>query len=86
MSDDAAGPGGTDSEPFAFRAGKEGAVFISRGGREVTVLRGKAAARFLARTAGVDEAGVQLEMARVTGNYRRGNERRAKQSEGRKQG
>ena len=52
-----------------------GAVVITHHGRRATVLRGTAAARFLADAEDGDD---QELMARVTGNYRRGNERTAK--------
>ena len=48
---------------------------ISHHGRRATVLRGSAANRFLAE---VEDGDGQELMARVTGNYRRGNERTAK--------
>lgn len=67
--------------PFSFAENRDGVVTIFRIGRAVTTLRGTAASRFLARIAGRDEAGVQREMARVTGNYRRGNERAARARE-----
>jgi hypothetical protein len=57
---------------FAYRSTKDGKVFISRGGKDVTVLAGAQAERFLGR---VEREDPQLEMARVTGNYKRGNER-----------
>jgi hypothetical protein len=61
--------------PFAWRS--RGAVIeISHLGKPVTVLRGEAASRFATRIAGLDEAGAQQLMARVTGNFKRGNERR----------
>ncbi|WP_285550926.1 hypothetical protein [Actinoplanes regularis] len=44
-------------------------------GRPATVLRGASAARFLID---VDSGDPQELMARVTGNYRHGNERTAK--------
>jgi hypothetical protein len=50
-------------------------VLISHRGRPATTLRGSAARRFLAA---VDEGDPQELMARVTGNYKRGNERAAK--------
>lgn len=50
-------------------------VRISHHGRPATTLRGRAAAEFLDEVARGDE---QLLMARVTGNYRRGNERVAR--------
>ncbi len=60
---------------FDYRATKDGKVFISHEGRDVTTLRGGYAARFLdrVRDAGEDEA--QLAMAKATGNFKRGNER-----------
>ena len=61
---------------FAYRLTKDGTVFVSRAGRDVTTLRGEAARRFEARVEGLDGEAAQQEMARVTGNYRRGNERR----------
>ena len=55
-----------------------GEVVISHHGRRATVLRGNAAARFLAEVEDADESDGQELMARVTGDYRRGNERTAK--------
>ena len=45
-------------------------------GRRARVLTGAAAGRFLTAVAGADPERRQLEMARVTGNFKRGNERR----------
>lgn len=66
------GPEGFDHET------RGGEVVITHHGRRATVLRGAAAARFLAdvEDSGHDDA--QELMARVTGNYRRGNERTAR--------
>jgi hypothetical protein len=62
---------------FSFRTTKTGDVTILRGGLTVTRLRGAAARKFLAQVAGLPPAGQQQVMARVTGNYKRGNERPA---------
>ena len=62
-------------DPFDWRETKSGEVMISRGGRVVQTLGGKAAQRLLAALARVDEAGQQLLLAKSTGNYKRGNER-----------
>ena len=53
----------------------DGEVVIEHHGRRATTLRGTAAARFLADLQNADP---QELMARVTGNYKRGNERTAK--------
>ena len=50
-------------------------VVISHNGRRATTLRGDAARRFLTD---VENGDPQELMARVTGNYKRGNERMAK--------
>ncbi|MBZ9751864.1 hypothetical protein K7W42_13470 [Deinococcus sp. HMF7604] len=60
---------------FDFRAQKDGRVVVSWYGRPVTTLAGRDAERFLARVAGLDDHAAQLVMARVTGNFKRGNER-----------
>jgi len=61
---------------FSYRTTKDGTVFIGHNGRDATTLRGDAARRFLVRVAKIDTERAQGLMARVTGNYKRGNERR----------
>ena len=66
------GPEGFDYET------RGGEVVITHHGRRATVLRGAAATRFLADVEDGSSSTDQELMARVTGNYRRGNERTAK--------
>ena len=61
---------------FSFATSKEGKVFISWHGKPVTTLQGKEAKKFIARIGALDEMGAQLLMARLTGNFKRGNERK----------
>lgn len=63
---------------FAWRARKGGEVIVTHRGRRAATLRGDRAAAFLDDMAGMDPPDQQQEMARLTGNYRRGNERQAK--------
>jgi len=63
---------------FTYRATRGGEVFVHHRGKLATTLRGDAAADFLLEIEGADHGGQQQIMARVTGNYRRGNERLAK--------
>ena len=63
---------------FRWRTRKGGEVAITHRGRPATVLRGERAAAFVAGIGEMDERAGQQEMARLTGNYRRGNERRAR--------
>jgi hypothetical protein len=57
---------------FSFDVRKNGDVAIAHAGRPAAVLRKAAAARFLTD---VEARDPQEVMARVTGNYKRGNER-----------
>jgi hypothetical protein len=66
-------PGDT---PFSHATRADGTVVISYHGAPVTILRGKAAATFATRMADADADGAQQLMARATGNFKRGNERR----------
>lgn len=66
---------GLDDNPFDWRATKDGQLLVSRGGRVVTVLRGRAAAALAAKLDHADPDAAQQLLARATGNYRRGNER-----------
>jgi hypothetical protein len=61
---------------FAYRAHRDGTVSVSWRGRVVTRLAGRDAERFLAGVRDADTATAQRWMARVTGNFKRGNERR----------
>jgi hypothetical protein len=63
-------------EPFGWERRSDGSIVISHGGRTVTTLRGAAADRFAARVVGLDPTAAQHLMARATGNFKRGNERR----------
>jgi hypothetical protein len=42
----------------------------------VKILKGAAAADFIEKVTGLDQRSAQLLMAKVTGNFKRGNERR----------
>lgn len=58
---------------FAYTKRQNGDVVITHHGRAATTLRGSAARKFLDRVVTDDP---QQLMARVTGNYKRGNEHR----------
>lgn len=65
-----------DDDPFDYQITKSGVLLIRRGGRTVTELGGKKAAALIPRL-GRDADTDQQLLARATGNYRRGNERRS---------
>jgi hypothetical protein len=62
----------TDDLGFSFVERKSGEIVISRWGSPVATLRGPATERFRRL---LERLGEQQAMARITGNYRRGNER-----------
>ncbi len=64
-----------DEEVFTYRVSKDDKVFICWHGKQVTILRGKEAQRFISKTNSLDGKELQLVMAKVTGNFKRGNER-----------
>ena len=64
-----------DEDVFAYRTAKNGAVFITWHGKQATILRGKEAEKFLKKLEGLERREAQLVMAKVTGNFKRGNER-----------
>jgi len=65
-----------DDPVFTYKVTKDQRVFIAWHGKQAAVLTGQRAARFLGDADGADESSLQLLMARNTGNFKRGNERR----------
>ena len=64
-----------DPHGFTWSRRKNGEVVIEHHGRRAAVLRGRRAEEFLADVGDADE---QELMARLTGNYKRGNERQSR--------
>ncbi|KQL46022.1 hypothetical protein AN963_13525 [Brevibacillus choshinensis] len=78
-----------DGKPFSYRVTKNNTVFLDYQGQQVKILNGKEAERFLEKikSAEGDEKEVQLILAKVTGNFKRGNERLASsKNKGKQQG
>ena len=66
-----------DDDVFSYRETKDGAVQISWYGKRVMTLKGPQARKFLAKIVDLDGKQAQLAMAKITGNFKRGNERAA---------
>jgi len=64
-----------DHEVFSYRATKDGKVFLFWQGKQVKVLRGQVAQKFLRDVVVVGLQEAQLMMAKITGNFKRGNTR-----------
>ncbi|MBU1050917.1 hypothetical protein KKG90_12950 [Candidatus Bipolaricaulota bacterium] len=70
------------SDVYSFQSTKDGKVFIFWKGKTVMTLKGSRASAFLAAVDEASEELAQLEMARITGNFKRGNERLMGQRKG----
>lgn len=66
----------SDERPFSCSTTSDGKVRVSFHGTQVAVLVGKEAAKAMSVIATGDEIALQLFLAKATGNFKRGNERR----------
>ncbi len=64
-----------ERDPFGYRISKDGAVFLEFEGRVVKTLAGPTAKKFVARVAVLEGLELPLVLAKLTGNFKRGNER-----------
>lgn len=68
-------PSDVSDEVFQHRITKDGRVLVSWRGRHVVTLKGSRASSFVEAARGLGGDELQLLLARVTGNFKRGNER-----------
>ena len=64
-----------DEEPFSYKVVKDNRVFIYWNDKQVSILRGKESDRFLSKMKNASIKEAQLSMAKITGNFKRGNEK-----------
>ncbi len=64
--------------PFSYRIFKNRTVSISFRAKEIKILTKQAAEKILSKIEGSTEMEAQMIMAKITGNFKRGNEREAK--------
>lgn len=65
-----------DEAPFSYQVTKNNTVLIDFNGKQVKLLKGKDAEKILEKIKiAEDEKAVQLILAKITGNFKRGNER-----------
>jgi hypothetical protein len=65
-----------DREQFSYRTTKDGRVRVAFHGRHVVTLAGSEAQRLTSRLEGAGDDRTQLLLAKATGNFKHGNERR----------
>ncbi|GCE29966.1 hypothetical protein KDA_54500 [Dictyobacter alpinus] len=70
---------GYRQEAFSYQTNKdESKVFVYWRGKQVTILKDKETKKFLRKIEGMEHKEAQLVMAKLTGNFKRGNERDSK--------
>ncbi len=67
--------GKLEEEPFSYKVSKDKKVFLYWQGKLVMILKEKDSTKFLERIANADRMEAQLIMAKITGNFKHGNER-----------
>lgn len=67
-----------DEEVFTYRISKDKKVFIYWYDKQVVTLGGSKANQFIEEIADAEGKEAQLIMAKITGNFKRGNEKVAK--------
>ncbi len=64
-----------DNKVFTYHINKDDKVFIYWNGKPVMILKDREARKFIHRIEKLNDDELQLVMAKVTGNFKRGNER-----------
>jgi hypothetical protein len=62
-------------EVFTYKINKDNKVFIFWNSKQIMILKGSDSEKFLRRIKAADSKEAQLIMAKVTGNFKHGNER-----------
>jgi hypothetical protein len=62
-------------EVFSYKVSKDNKVFIFWFGKQVMILKDKESEKFLAKIEGANHLESQLIMAKLTGNFKHGNEK-----------
>ncbi|MEY9979745.1 hypothetical protein [Lysinibacillus sp. RC79] len=66
-----------DEEPFSYQITKKGTVVIYYEGKQIKIVKDRDAERLIVRINEVEDniTAVQLLLAKITGNFKRGNEK-----------
>ncbi len=67
---------GAKARDFSYQVTKDRTVFVFWHGRRVMTVTGRDAEKLLARLERIDADAEQMVLAKLTGNFKRGNERR----------
>lgn len=64
-----------EEEFFSYRVSKDNKVFIFWHEKQVMILKGKESEKFLSKVEKANTIEAQLIMAKITGNFKHGNEK-----------
>lgn len=64
-----------NEEPFSYKITKDKKVLLYWHGKQVSILRGKQSQQFIEKIKNADTKEKQLIMAKITGNFKHGNEK-----------
>ena len=62
-------------DPFTYKITKSDKVFIFRNNKQIMTIKGQNALKFKNMVLTSSESQIQLYLAKITGNYKHGNER-----------
>lgn len=68
--------GALQEEPFSYKVHSDGKLFVYYGGKHVRTYKDKEAEKLVKQLSTATPEQEQLLLARVTGNFKRGNERK----------
>lgn len=68
--------GKLEEQPFPYRITKDGKVFLHWHAKQIIIHKGKIAEKFITSIEQADAQQAQLLMARITGHFKHGNEKR----------
>ena len=67
--------GKLEEEPFSYKVSKDKKVFLYWHGKMIMTLKEKDSTKFLERMLNAEPKEAQLIMAKITGNFKHGNEK-----------
>ncbi len=62
--------------PFSFQITKENKVIIYRNNKQIKIVKGKWCDEFIDSLSSLNQEDLQVKLAKITGNYKHGNERK----------
>ncbi len=62
--------------PFSYKITKENKVLIYRNNKQIKIVKGKWSIDFIDSVLSLNEEDIQLKLAKITGHYKHGNEKK----------